>query len=149
MSTRMTERIHKLTSDVGAAEAIHRDLDEYLDKIEPTGTDLLVAIYVRPTEKTVLGVNGKPITIDLSAGGSQLDDKYQGKVCLVLKRGPGVEDAAHWFKDGKTPQPNDWVLVTIQDRTQFLMGLENQTRHVALVPAGSVRAVLTDPDVFL
>lgn len=148
-SSRMTEKIHILHSEIGAKDAIHHDLDEYVEKIEPTGTDLLVAVYVRPTIKRVQGVGGKVIEIDLSAGGSQLDDKYQGKVCLVLKRGPGVEDCAHWFKDGKTPQPDDWVLVTVQKRTQFLMGAEDKTRHVALVPADGVSAVLTDPDCFL
>lgn len=149
MASRMTEKISVLYSEIGAKEAIHRDLDEYLGKIEPTGADLLVAIYVRPTVKMIKDALGRDVPFDLAAGGSQLDDKYQGKVCLVLKRGPAVEDVAHWFKDGKVPQPDDWVLVTVQKRTQFLMGVEDKTRHVALVPADGVSAVLTDPDCFL
>jgi len=104
---------------------------------------------VRPTVKRIQGAGGKMIEIDLSAGGSQLDDKYQGKVCLVLKCGPNVGEASKYFKDGATPKPGDWVLVMIHNRYQFLMGTEDQTRHVALVAAHNISAVLTDPDCFL
>ena len=35
-SSRMTEKIHVLHSEIGAAEAIHNDLDEFIGRIEPT-----------------------------------------------------------------------------------------------------------------
>jgi hypothetical protein len=152
-SSRMTEKIHVLRAEKPAAVAIHDDLDPYLDKIEPTGTDVLVAVYVRPTMKEITDPLGRKIQLDLSAGGSQLDDKYQGKVCLVLKCGPGATsdnlDVAQYFKDGRVPEPGNWVLVMIHNRYQFLMGTEDQTRHVALVAAHNISAVLTDPDCFL
>lgn len=149
-TSRTTERIYKLQHNEPPAAVIHKALDAYLDKIEPTGTDLLVAVYVRPTTKMVPGAGGKMVEIDISQGGQVLEDKYQGKVCLVLKSGPNVEDAAKYFKDGRVPQPDDWVIVPVGNRTtQFLMGLEEDTRHVAIVPAHNVSAVVGDPDCFL
>lgn len=149
-TSRTTERIYKLQHNEPPAVVIHKALDAYLDKIEPTGTDLLVAVYVRPTTKMVLGAGGKMVEIDISQGSQVVEDKYQGKVCLVLKSGPNTEEAAKYFKDGRVPKPGDWVLIPVYDRSvQFLMGLEEDTRHVAIVPAHKVAAVLSDPDCFL
>jgi len=149
-SSKMTERIDAVTHEVDPKEEIHTALDGYLDMIEPTGTDLLVCVYERPTTKTITGLTGEKLTLDLSASNNLLEDKYQGKVCLVMKRGPNVEDSAKYFKNDTVPAIDDWVLVPVSVRSvQFLMGVEAKTRHVALVPVHLVAAVLANPDCFL
>lgn len=133
-------------------QEILRDLGRDIDKIDPTGNDLLLAVYVRPTTKTIIGVGGRATTIDLSASGRETEDKYQGKVCYVLKHGPGVSESSKWFKGGVVPPVGSWVLVPIAKRSQFLMGIEEngfKTRHVAVASVESVEGVLTDPDCFL
>ena len=63
---------------------------------------VLIAIYIRP-EMTAGGIIITNKTRD--------EDKWQGKVGLVLKKGPSafVDESNQWFKDMKV-EVGDWVV---------------------------------------
>lgn len=90
-------------------DAVQEILDEVgtIDDFEVFGADVLVAIYKRP-EKTAGGV--------FLADTTRHEDKWQGKVGLVLKVGPAA------FKDddktsfhGVTVAVGDWVFFRVSD----------------------------------
>ena len=78
-----------------------------LDGIEVFNNQILVGIYVRP-EKTAGGI--------LLADQTRNEDKHQGKVGLVLKKGPlaFVDDARNDFQ-GQDVQVGDWIAYRVQD----------------------------------
>jgi len=82
-----------------------------LSKIEIFNNQLLVGIYVRP-EKTKSGI--------LLASSTREEDKWQGKVGLVLKQGKNafVDDAGKWFKDVKISD-GDWLVFRPSDGWQL------------------------------
>lgn len=84
---------------------------EILDKVgdlagvDVFGSDVLVAIYRRP-EKTKSGI--------ILADSTREEDKYQGKVFLILKMGPlaFVDEDGNRFRDLKE---GDWVVARTSD----------------------------------
>ena len=84
---------------------------EILDKVgdlagvEVFGSDVLVAIYKRP-ERTKSGI--------ILADSTREEDRYQGKVFLILKMGPlaFVDEEGTKFRDLK---PGDWVVGRTSD----------------------------------
>jgi len=76
-----------------------------LSGVEVFGSDILVAIYKRP-QKTRSGIILADTTRD--------EDKFQGKVFLVLKLGPTayLDDEGNKFRDIKE---GDWVVSRASD----------------------------------
>jgi co-chaperonin GroES (HSP10) len=78
-------------------------LDELGDisDIEVFKNQLLIAIYIRP-EKTASGIILTNKTVD--------EDRYQGKVGLVIKKGPQafVDPENKWF-NGRNVEVGEWV----------------------------------------
>jgi len=72
-----------------------------IDKVEVFNNQILCAIYVRP-EKTKSGI--------ILTSQTREEDKYQGKVGLVIKMGPEacVDETGKWFKN-HTIEVGDWV----------------------------------------
>ena len=75
--------------------------------VEIFNNQILVAIYIRP-EKTVGGI--------ILTNTIRDEDKWQGKVGLVIKKGPSafVDDSKNWF-NGITVDANDWVIFRPSD----------------------------------
>ena len=75
--------------------------------VEIFNNQILVAIYIRP-EKTVGGI--------ILTNTIRDEDKWQGKVGLVIKKGPSafVDDNKNWF-NGITLDVNDWVIFRPSD----------------------------------
>ena len=75
--------------------------------VEIFNNQILVAIYIRP-EKTVGGI--------ILTNTIRDEDKWQGKVGLVIKKGPSafVDDSKNWF-NGITLDVNDWVIFRPSD----------------------------------
>ena len=73
-----------------------------LDEIEIFNNQLLCAVYIRP-EKT----KGSIVLPDQHRS----EDKFQGKVGLVLKKGPDafVDDTNTWF-NGVSVDVDDWII---------------------------------------
>ena len=109
----------------------------YLDDFEPMAAQVLVAIYQRP-EKTKSGI--------ILTDRYREEDNYQGKVGLVLKKGPlaFVEDANHHF-GGRIPEVGDWIVYRIGDTFPFVL----DTQQCRFVEDVSVKAIIQKPDVVL
>ena len=78
-----------------------------ISKFEIFSNQILVAVYIRP-EKTKGGI--------YLTDNNRAEDKYQGKVGLVLKMGPSafVDDTQNWFKDITVGQ-DDWIVFRPSD----------------------------------
>lgn len=118
-------------------EEILENLKGAQDNFQITGVDLLLAIYQRP-EKTAGGI----ILTDIAKG----EDLYQGKVGLILKVGPLVNDQNKdlflWF-GGKLPKVGDWAVVRVGDTYAFNL---NNT-PCRLVEAKQIRGTVSEPDL--
>jgi co-chaperonin GroES (HSP10) len=91
-----TEPKQKLLDDIGDVSAF-----------EIFNNQILIAIYVRP-QKTKSGI--------LLPDQMRDEDKIQGKVGLVVKKGPAafVDETSEWFKD-ITVNEGDWVVIRPSD----------------------------------
>ena len=91
-----TEPKQKLLDDIGDISAF-----------EIFNNQILIAIYVRP-QKTKSGI--------LLPDQMRDEDKIQGKVGLVVKKGPAafVDETSEWFKD-ITVDVGDWVVIRPSD----------------------------------
>lgn len=116
---------------------IEKDVAEYIKGFEPMGALVVVGVYERP-DKTKSGL--------YIAAKTKEEDKYQGKVGLVLAMGPLAfqEDASHRWA-GKLPQVGDWVVYRIGDTTGFELG-ERRCRFVEDV---DIKAIVAQPDIIL
>ena len=74
---------------------------------EVFNNNILVAIYIRPN-KTKSGI--------ILADETTEQDKYQGKVGLVVKKGPSAfeDETGRWFKD-ENVNVGDWVVFRPSD----------------------------------
>jgi co-chaperonin GroES (HSP10) len=99
----------------------------------PTGYNILVGVYVRP-EKTAGGVYITPRTRD--------EDRYQGKIGLVLALGPEAYADDDRFPDGPWCRIGDWVMWKAHDGA----GFELNGHPCRLISDDGVRAVLDGPD---
>ena len=91
---------------VDPREAILKDVGG-LSSVEIFNNQILVAIYIRP-EKTSGGV--------LLPNQTRDEDKWQGKMGLVLKKGPSafVDESQNWF-NGVDVAVGDWVFFRPSD----------------------------------
>ena len=78
-----------------------------IKEVEIFNNQILCAIYIRP-QKTKSGIILTEKYVD--------EDKYQGKIGLVLKMGPEafVDDSGKWFKNMKI-KVGDWVVFRPSD----------------------------------
>jgi len=78
-----------------------------ISSVEIFNNQILVAVYIRP-QKTKSGI--------YLSDQSREEDKVQGKVGLVVKKGPSafVDDGNEWFKDVSVDL-NDWVILRPSD----------------------------------
>lgn len=92
------------------ADTIRKEMGDISD-IEIFHNQVLVAIYVRP-EKTKSGLYLSSQTRD--------EDKYQGKVGLIIKKGADafVDDSGKWFK-GVNLDVGDWIYFRPSDGWQI------------------------------
>ena len=96
MMEHATDPKQKLLDDIGDISAF-----------EIYNNQILIAIYIRPN-KTKSGI--------YLSDQSREEDKVQGKVGLVVKKGPAafVDDTSEWFKDISV-EVNDWVVIRPSD----------------------------------
>jgi len=78
-----------------------------ISDVEVFNNQVLVAIYIRP-EQTLGGI--------ILTNNIREEDKWQGKIGLVLKKGPSafVDDSKNWF-NGVDVEVNDWVVFRPSD----------------------------------
>lgn len=120
--------------DTDPADAIRATIGN-LDAIDLFQNQVLIGIYIRPA-KTAGGI--------ILADQTRDEDLYQGKVGLVLKKGPiaFVDDDRVSFH-GKTAEVGDWIVFRPSD------GWALSVNKVAcrVLQDVHVRAKVTSPDV--
>lgn len=110
---------------------------------------VLVATYI-PPPKTMKGPNGEAVIFH-EADNTQAENRFQGKVGLVLLAGPTafVDDSVAKF-GGVTIKPGDWVVyrpsdgheLFIRDRRKFNEGLSCR-----LIEDTFIRGRVKDPSL--
>jgi co-chaperonin GroES (HSP10) len=126
-----------MVHDENPKAAIFNDIDPYLGDVEVLGARVLVAVYVRP-KQSAGGIYLPDRTVD--------EDKYQGKVGLVLALGPIAfqDDATHRFGEIK-PEVGDWIVFSVGDT----FGLEIGKRRCRSVEDVDVHMIIDRPDIIL
>jgi co-chaperonin GroES (HSP10) len=114
--------------------AIMDDCEPHLNHVQVLGARVLVGVYVRP-HKTKSGLILTSKTTD--------EDRYQGKVGLVLALGPIAfeDDSSHRFGAVK-PKVGDWIVYSVGDTFAMEMG-ERRARSVEDV---DVHLIIENPD---
>ncbi len=90
----------RMTHDVDPKKVIHDELGD-ISEIELFHNQVLAAIYIRP-EKTKSGL--------YLSNNTREEDKWQGKVGLIVKTGPDAfkDDTGKWF-NGVNINVGDWI----------------------------------------
>ena len=89
-------------------ELIHAVGD--LSKIKLFNNQILCAVYKRP-EKTKSGI--------ILTDNTRKEDEYQGKVAVVLKKGPmAFQDDSQTSFNGQDVEVGDWVVFRVSDGWQ-------------------------------
>lgn len=123
--------------EVDPKQEILAEVKPYLADVEPLGTDVLLAMYIRP-EKTKSGLYLP------ENKGARHEDQYQGKVGLVLKMGPAAfrEDDSHVW-GGRVPQVGDWIAVNVGDTWSCELG----KRRCRIVEDVHCKLIVQRPDI--
>ena len=114
-----------------------------VERLSVMGARVLVSVYVRPERK-----KGSAIILP---GVVRDEDRYQGKVGLVVALGPLAfkEDETHRF-GGRIPQVGDWVQFRVPESFPFELTTEDGKREYSrarYVEDVDIYAILTDPDL--
>ena len=104
--------------DVDPKRVIWDAIGDTLDSVEIFNNELLVAVYMRP-EKTSGGI--------ILPNSNRSEDKYQSKVGLVVKKGPGafVDPTNEWFADADIAV-GDWVVFKPSDGWTVTVNTKSQ-----------------------
>lgn len=126
-----------MVHDEDPKDSILREITPFLDNVTVLGARVLVAVYVRP-KSTAGGIYLPDKTID--------EDKYQGKVGLVVGLGPiaFADDDTHRFGAVK-PKVGDWIVFSVGDT----FGLEIGKRRCRSIEDVDVHLILPRPDMIL
>ena len=105
-----------------------------LSTVEVFNSQVLVAIYIKP-EQTKGGV--------FIPGKTRDEDIWQGKVGLVIKKGPTafIENEERWFKDVKVDL-HDWIVA----RSSEGWSLKVHDVHCRLIDDVNIRGKVSHPD---
>jgi co-chaperonin GroES (HSP10) len=107
VSARKTQQLSMATDPKAALFEAVGDLDGY----DIFHNQILIAIFVRP-EKTVGGI--------IRPGNNVVEDEYQGKVGLVVKKGPSAfVDSDDEDFQGQNVAVGDWVVFRTGDGWQL------------------------------
>jgi len=134
----MATNVIQVKHHIDPKKVIWDDLKDWLDKIQPTGSDCVVCVYERPKETAggiLIPENASRVS----------EDKFQGVVGLIVKLGPnfGSHERALGLKP--MPQVNDWVAFKTIDCVAFVLG----KRSMRLLQGNFIRMVLSDPDAVI
>lgn len=142
-----------------AAEEIREDVGAFCDHITMLGADVLIVMYERI--KTAGGADRRSaggIIIPDVKNGTAVEDKWQGKVGLVMKLGPIAfkDDATHDW-GGVAPKVGDWVIINVSETFSYDIPVYAKGQSRQSSPIGERRARIVQdiyikgivsPDVF-
>lgn len=138
----------RVVHETDPKDDIRRDVGHLCEGMTVMGADVLIVMYERVSgeaEKKTAGGLLVPITARTTAH----EDKFQGKVGLVMKMGPlAFEDDDNHRWGGVRPQVGDWVLINVSETYSF--DLPVYTAHAARTgsPDGERRCRLVQ-DVYV
>jgi len=123
----------RMQHDVDPVKQILDEIGD-LSEFEVFNNQVLIGIYIRPV-KTQGGI--------MLTDAYRDEDKWQGKVGLVLKKGPTVcvDKTGEWFK-GVTINEGDWVITRPSDG--FLLTVRNV--FCKLIVDASIKKRIPHPD---
>lgn len=100
----------RMTHDVDPKKVIHDELGD-ISEVELFHNQVLAAIYIRP-EKTKSGL--------YLSNNTREEDKWQGKVGLIVKTGPDAfkDETGKWF-NGVDINVGDWIYFRPSDGWQI------------------------------
>lgn len=98
--------------DENPAQKILKELGD-VSRLDVTNINVLTAVYIRPNSKKIEGTD-KRLWVPDSV---PLEDRYQGKVGLIVKTGPLAFDptASRWGFDRQRFDLGDWVVFRPSD----------------------------------
>lgn len=116
------------------AEEIHASIGD-LSSVEVMHNQILVGIWMRP-EKTAGGIILTEKTVD--------EDKWQGKVGLVLKKGPiAFVSEGNTNFHGQSVNEDDWVIYRVSDG----FSIDINGTHCRLIEDVHIKGRVSDPSV--
>jgi len=116
------------------ADEIRASIED-VSKIEVMHNQILVGIYIRP-EKTSGGIFLTEKTLD--------EDKWQGKVGLVLKAGPmAFQNEGNTDFHGQSVNEGDWVIYRVSDG----FSIDVNGVHCRLIEDVHIKGRVADPSV--
>lgn len=118
-----------------SAIEIMESLGDAIDQIEVFHNQLLVAVHIK-SERTAGGIIRPQSNID--------EDKWQGKVGLVVKKGPiaFLDDARNSF-NGQNVHEGQWVMFRVSEAP----AIKVNDVMCRLVEDIHVRGTVTDPEI--
>jgi co-chaperonin GroES (HSP10) len=136
--------------DRDPAESILEEVGSFCEGLTMLGADVFIVMYerVKGTGGSENRTRGGLIVPDVS-GGTTGEDKWQGKVGLVMKMGPIAfqEDDAHQW-GGIAPKVGDWVIINVSQTFSFDIPVYGQGEDRALSPK-SARRARTVQDIYI
>lgn len=125
--------------DVDPAEDLRAKLKGKIEEVEVFHNLILVAQYVRPDSIDLGG--GKRIFL---TDQTRKEDEYQGKVGLVLKKGPMAfeDDGVNQFH-GQNVQVGDWICFRTSDGWPLIIG----DVHCRFLEEAHIKARIASPDI--
>lgn len=108
----------RVLHQIDPADEIRQSIGWVIDGLTVTGCDVLLAMYERVGQGERRSIGG--IIIPDTKGGAATEDKYQGKVGLVVAMGPLAfkEDETHRWGN-VVPNVGDWVLINVNESFSF------------------------------
>jgi hypothetical protein len=118
-------------------DVIWNSCGDDLEKVDPFNQQVLIATYIRPATRTAGGLEIAEEALD--------EDRYQGKVGMVLKKGPRafVDDGPVKFY-GQDVEPGDWVVYRSSDGLKGMIG----SREVRFIADVYIRGKIDHPDAW-
>ncbi len=108
----------RVIHETNPADEIRQDVGYLCDDITVLGADVLIVMYQRIGLREVRTAGN--IIIPETKNGTAGEDKFQGKVGLVVKLGPIAfqDDQTHQW-GGVKPKVGDWVLINVSETYSF------------------------------
>lgn len=112
---------------------IYDEVGHLIQYFHPTGAQVLLVMYERAKRKGggETRTQSGNLIIPETALGALAEDKWQGKVGLIVAMGPLAfkdDDAHHW--GDKPPQIGDWAMIRVGDAYSFDLPGERRAREV-------------------
>lgn len=135
-----TMGLHAMKHEVDPRQAIFDRVGD-ISKIEVGPCKLLICTYRRP-EQLKSGLYVPQKTLD--------EDIYQGKVGLVLKRGPlCFENSDSHNFGGFQVEVGDWVMYRVSDGFMLKLTGQDKGEHCRVIEDAMIQAKLPHPDAVL